>query len=140
MGKTLKTYNCAEIIITLGTHVVGGYADDSFVTIDDAGEGISSVCGCDGEHSRSMDPNKGAVVKVVLNQTSDSNKYFNSLLKLDRQTGAGIVPLMITDLRGGMLAHAEQAYIKKNPSRVYGKVTQNREWEIITADCEIDEE
>lgn len=140
MGKKLKTYSCRDVIVTLGTHVVTGFAEDSFVTIEDAGEGISSVCGCDGEHSRSMDPNRAANVKIVLNQTSDSNKYFNKLRKLDRDTGEGIVPLMITDLRGGLLAHADEAYIKKRPSTVYGKTTQNREWEIMTGDCEIDEE
>lgn len=140
MGKKIKTYNSREVIVTLGTHIVSGYAEDSFVTIEDAGEGITSVCGCDGEHSRSMDPNRAANVKIVLNQTSESNKYFNTLRKLDRDTGEGIVPLMITDLRGGLLAHADEAYIKKRPSTVYGKATQNREWEIMTGDCEVDDE
>lgn len=140
MGKKLKTYNCREVIVTLGSRVIDGFADDSFVTIEPAGEGTSSVCGCDGEHSRSMDPNKSVNVKIVLNQTSDSNKFMNQLLKLDQDTGEGIVPLMITDLRGGLLAHADEAYIKKRPSTVYGKNTQNREWEIATGDCVIDEE
>ena len=140
MGKRVKTYNCRDVIITLGTKILDGFAEDSFVTIEAAGEGTSSVCGCDGEHSRSMDPNRAMNVKVVFNQTSDSNKYMNKLLKLDQETGEGIVPLMITDLRGGLLAHADEAYIKKRPSTVYGKTTQNREWEIMTGDCEIDEE
>lgn len=140
MGKTVKTYNCRDVIVTLGTKILDGFAEDSFITIEAAGEGTSSVCGCDGEHSRSMDPNRSMNVKIVFNQTSDSNKYMNKLLKLDQETGEGIVPLMITDLRGGLLAHADEAWIKKRPSTVYGKTTQNREWEIATGDCVIDEE
>ena len=136
----VKTYNCREVIMTFGTHIISGFAEDSFITIDPAGEGTTAVCGCDGEHSRSMDPNRSANIKISLNQTSDSNKYLNKILKLDSETGLGILPLMITDLRGGLLAHAEQAYIKKRPSTVYGKATQNREWEFGTGDCEIIEE
>lgn len=140
MGRTVKTYNCREVIVTFGSKIIDGFADDSFVTIEAAGEGTSSVCGCDGEHSRSMDPNRAMNVKISLNQTSDSNKYLNKMLKLDQETGEGILPLMITDLRGGLLAHADEAWIKKRPSTVYGKTTQNREWEIATGDCVIDEE
>ena len=136
----VKTYNCRDVIMTFGSHIITGYAEDSFVTIEPAGEGVSSVCGCDGEHSRSMDPNRAANIKISLNQTSASNKYLNKILKLDSETGEGIFPIMISDLRGGLLAHAEEAHIKKRPSTVYGKTTQNREWEFGTGDCEINDD
>ena len=140
MKTGIKTYNCREVIVTLGSHIVSGYAEDSFVTVEEVGEGTSAVCGCDGVHSRSTDPDRSVNVKIALNQTSSSNKYLNNLLRLDRDTGEGVVPLMITDLRGGVLIHADQAYVKKRPSTVYGKGTQNREWELGTGDCDIIEE
>ena len=32
MKTGIKTYNCREVIVTLGSHIVSGYAEDSFVT------------------------------------------------------------------------------------------------------------
>lgn len=140
MKTGIKTYDCRKVIVTVGSHIVSGFAEDSHITIEPAGEGITSVCGCDGEHSRSMDPNRSSNIKIVLNQTSSSNKFFNKMLNADQETGEGMLPMLITDLRGGLLAHAEQAYIKKRPSTVYGKATQNREWEFATGDCEVSED
>ena len=39
MGK-IKTYNPKEVTIALGNHIVVGYADDSFITIDPNGDGV----------------------------------------------------------------------------------------------------
>ena len=58
MAGTVKTYNSRQVIITLGTHAVSGLADDSFVTIEEKGEGVLSKTGCDGEIARAIDPNK----------------------------------------------------------------------------------
>ena len=48
MGK-IKTYNPKEVTIALGNHIVVGYADDSFITIDPNGDGVTKKVGCDGE-------------------------------------------------------------------------------------------
>ena len=40
MGK-IKTYNPKEVTIALGNHIVVGYADDSFITIDPNGDGVT---------------------------------------------------------------------------------------------------
>lgn len=48
MGK-IKTYNPKEVTIALGNHIVAGYADDSFITIDPNGDGVTKKVGCDGE-------------------------------------------------------------------------------------------
>ena len=40
MGK-IKTYNCKEVTIALGSHLVTGYADDSFISIDPKGDGVT---------------------------------------------------------------------------------------------------
>ena len=136
----VKTYASKQIIITFGPHTVTGYAEDSFVTIDQNGEGTTKVVGCDGEVARSLSPDKTHTVKVSLLQTSDSNKFFNKVRKLDMETGDGIFPLMITDLRGGLLFQASEAWITKDPTRTYGKTTQNREWQIDTGDAELNDD
>ena len=50
----MQTYNPKKITIAFGTHIVTGYADDSFVTITAAGDGTTFKQGCDGEIIRSV--------------------------------------------------------------------------------------
>lgn len=139
MKVKVKTYDPRKVIVTWGAHVVTGYADDSFVTVEAAGEGITSVVGCDGEVARSMDPNKTSSVKISLMQTSSSNQYFNKMHKMDDLTGMAMFPLTITDLRGGVLFFAPEAWINKQAPITYGKATGNREWEFSTGDSEFTE-
>lgn len=96
--SNVKTYNPKEVTIAWGNHIVTGYADDSFVTIDPGGDGITKKVGCDGEIARSITPDDTAIVKISLLQTSDSNKYFQEGHNYDRKTGDGLAPLLIKDL------------------------------------------
>lgn len=41
-------------------------------------------------------------------------------------------PILIKDLRGGLVLQADQAWVTKPASRVRGKETNNNEWEIQT--------
>ena len=50
----VKTYNPKQVTVSIGTHIVTGFADDSFITVESLGDGISSVSGCDGEVGRSI--------------------------------------------------------------------------------------
>lgn len=136
----VKTYSSKQIIIAFGPHTITGYADDSFVTIDQNGDGTTKVVGCDGEVARSLSPDKTHQVKISLLQTSNSNKYLNKIRKLDVETGEGVMPLMITDLRGNTMFHAPEAWITKDPSRGYGKATTNREWIFDTGEADISDD
>lgn len=135
----VTTYNPKEIVITLGVHIVTGIADDSFVTIDPNGDGITKKVGCDGEVVRSISPDDTSIVKVVVFQTSPTNSFLNEKLKLDRETGDGMFPILIKDLKGGLKFSAQQAWVSKPPSRGYGKEASTREWEIHTGKSNTDE-
>ena len=132
MPESVKTYNPREVICTLGTHVVTGYADDSFITIEEKGDGVSSKTGCDGEVIRAVDPNEQYSVKLSLLQYSDTSKYLQNQYRKDKKTGDGMFPILIKDLKGGLLFSADAAWVTKQPSRVYGKADNNREWTIDT--------
>lgn len=137
--STVKTYNPKEVTIALGNHIVTGYADDSFITIDPNGGGITKKVGCDGEVVRSIDPDKTSIVKVVLLQTSDTNSFLQQKYNLDQETGDGMFPILAKDLKGGLVFSAEQAWAVKPTSRTYGKESQNREWEIHTGESKTEE-
>ena len=131
MGK-IKTYNPKEIIISLGNHMVSGLADDSFVSIEPNGDGVTKKIGCDGEIVRSVSPDDTYVVKLSLLSTSPTNAWLQNKYNQDVQTGSGMFPLMVKDLRGGMLFSTEAAWPSKPAARGYGKESGNREWELQT--------
>ena len=45
----VTTYNPKKITLALGNHIASGFADDSFIVIEPAGDGNSYVAGADGE-------------------------------------------------------------------------------------------
>lgn len=131
MGK-ISTYNPKEIIVSFGAHMVSGFAEDSFVTIDPNGDGVTKKIGCDGEVVRSVSPDDTYVVKVSLLQSSETNKFLQDRLNQDIKTGDGMFPVIVKDLKGGMVFSADAAWPIKAASRGFGKEAGNREWEIHT--------
>ena len=135
----MNTYNPREVLCTLGSHIVTGYADDSFITIEEKGDGISSKTGCDGEVVRAIDPNRQYTVKIAMLQYSDSNKFLQEQYAKDKENGDGTFPILIKDLKGGLVFSADFAWVQKGPSRAYGKETNNREWTLDTSEGTIAE-
>lgn len=131
-GKEIKTYNPKEITMAFGAHIPSGYADDSFVTIDPNGDGITKKVGCDGEIVRSISPDDTYIVKFVVLQTSATNSFLQQKYNQDQKTGDGMFPILIKDLKGGLVFSADSAWVAKPASRGYGKEASNREWEIHT--------
>lgn len=133
MADAIKTYNPKEVVVACGTHIVSGYADDSFISIEPNGDGITKKVGCDGEIARSISPDNTYKVKITLLQNSDSNSFFSNIADYDRATGNGLFPVLIKDLHGGLLFATEAAWVIKKSPATRGKETNNREWEIDTA-------
>lgn len=135
MAGKVKTYNPKEVTIACGSHIVTGFADDSFVSIEANGDGITKKIGCDGEIARAVSPDNTYKVKISLLQTSDSNAYFSNMFDVDRETGEGMFPILIKDLKGGLVFSTESAWVLKRSSVTRGKETNNREWELDTGDA-----
>lgn len=133
----VKTYSANQIVIVCGNHIVTGYADDSFVTIEPNGESVTSVVGCDGEVGRAVNPDKTSKIKLSLLQTSASNAFFTQMWNNDRKDGSGVFPLLIKDLGGGLVCSADSAWVSTAPTRTFGKGLNNREIQLATGACEI---
>ena len=139
MSKKIKTYNPKEVTVSCGSHIVEGFADDSFITIEFNGDGITKRVGCDGEIVRSISPDDTFVIKITVLQTSDSNSVFQAAYKRDLETGEGKAPLLIKDLKGGLLYSSEESWITKDATRVRGKDTNNNEWEFDSGSDDLSE-
>lgn len=139
MAGKVKTYNPKEVTVACGSHIVTGFADDSFVSIEANGDGITKKIGCDGEIARAVSPDNTYKVKISLLQTSDSNAFFSQMFDMDRETGEGMFPILIKDLKGGLVFSTEAAWVLKRSSVTRGKETNNREWELDTGDATFNE-
>ena len=139
MSKKIKTYNPKEVTVSCGSHIVEGFADDSFISIEANGDGITKKVGCDGEIVRSVSPDGTYKVKITLLQTSGSNSFFSGKVDQDRDTGDGMFPLLIKDLKGGLVFSTEAAWCTKKAPVTRGKESNNREWEIDTGDATLNE-
>lgn len=139
MAGKIKTYNPKEVTVSCGSHIVAGFADDSFITIEFNGDGVSKKVGCDGEIVRAISPDDTAKVKVVLLQTSGSNAYFSRKVEQDRDTGDGMFPILIKDLKGGEVFSTEAAWVVKKSAWSRGKDSNNREWELDTGSATLRE-
>lgn len=126
----VKTYNPKKVTMALGNHMVRGYAEDSFITIEPVGEGVTSQSGADGEVVRSVDPDSRFTVKIVVQQTSSTNTFLKNMRKKDKKNGTGTFSLNIKDLMGGEAFSAEYAWVKNDASWSRGKSASDREWEI----------
>lgn len=126
------TYNCSKVKIALGSHVVTGYAEDSFVVVDPINNGVTSKAGCDGEIVRSVDPNERFTIKLALLASSQTHKFLLNKYQKDKKDGSGMFPILINDLTGREKFSAQKAWVTKIPSKTNGKESQNKEWTLET--------
>lgn len=132
----VTTYNPRKVTCSLGNHIVTGFADDSFITVEPAGDGTSYVVGADGEIARSIDPSKVYTVKISLLQASRSNSYLQKMYDKDQKDGTGTFPVNINDLIGVEKFTGGVAWVTKPASWGRGKAQGNREWEIVVGEGE----
>lgn len=130
----VKTYNPKKVTCALGRHIVTGFADDSFISIEPAGDGTSYVVGADGEIARSIDPSKVYTVKLSLLQTSATNQYLQTMYDKDKKDGNGTFNVNIADLLGNEKFTGSVAWVTKPSAWSRGKAQANREWEIVVGE------
>ena len=134
MGK-VKTYDPKKLFISLGSHVVTGYAEGSFISIEPGDDGTTKKVGCDGEVVRSISPDRTTKVKLTLLLSSPTVAWCQQQYIKDIETREGTFPVLIRDLIGGLVYSAEDAWIVKPPVREFDRQAPNREIEIDTADA-----
>jgi hypothetical protein len=131
----MKTYSPKQVSVALGSHLVRGYADDSFISIEKNGDGVTKVVGCDGEVARSMDPDNSYRVTLTLMQTSVTNSFLQVQYDRDRETGEAYFPILVKDMKGGVVFQSDSAWVAVPAPREFGRTLTNRQWQIDTAEA-----
>jgi hypothetical protein len=132
MSTEVKTYASDQVVMIIGGVPLTGFADGTFVEIEQLGDGTSSQSGGDGEIARAFSPDKRYQVTITLQQTSSSNDILGGLLQADEITRKGIFPVLIEDLSGRTVFAASQAWVNKNPNAPLSKSLENRAWVLTT--------
>lgn len=130
----VTTYNPKKVSVALGNHIAGGFADDSFIVIEPAGDGNSYIAGADGEVCVSVDPSSIYTVKISVLQNSRTNAYLKKMYEKMKSSADGFFGVTVKDLVGKEKFSASTGWVTKPASKTYGKTQNNREWEIVVAD------
>jgi hypothetical protein len=126
----LRTFSLAGCTLTYGPIIVTGFAADDVFTVEPSGPDFTEVLGADGDLSMAQN-SVYYKCKVSLAQTSKTNDAFSAALKLDRISGAGVMPLTFKDSRGASTTILTASRIMGEPSAAYGTTIKNREWNIV---------
>lgn len=130
----VKTYDPKQVVVSVGGIPISGYADGTFVNVTRDEDAFTKRTGADGEASRAKSNNRGGSITVTLQQTSLSNDALSALALVDENTGDGVVPVIVKDVRGTTLCYSSAGWIKKMPDAEFSKEIQDREWVIDCAD------
>lgn len=133
----LTQYSPDQITIAIGAIRVDGFADGTFVALEQETPTFSKVTGADGKTTRVKSLNRSGQVTITLMQTSLSNDFLSALHIVDRDTpGGATVPMFIRDRGGRSLFTAAQCWISTPPKPEYSRDNSTREWVIEFAKVE----
>ena len=130
----VSTYDPAQVAVVFAGIPISGYADGTFLSVEQNEDSFALQVGTDGEACRSKSNNRSGRVTFTLGQWSEANDLLSALHNLDINTpnGDGIGPLLVKDNSGRSIFSAEKAWIVKPPAAGYGREAESREWVVET--------
>ena len=131
---TMHTYSADEVIVTWGEIIFSGFADGTFVTVEQNEDSFALMVGADGDACRSKSNNRSGRMTATLLQSSGTNDLLSAAHNIDIQSpsGDGIKTLLVKDNTGRTLHTAENAWIVKPATTSFARETENREWTLET--------
>jgi hypothetical protein len=121
-------------MIIAGGVPISGFADGTFLSVENNEDAYSLQVGTDGEAPRSRTNNNSARFTITLQQGSLGNAILSGLHTADKLApgGVGCFPVLVKDLGGTSLYACEKAWIVKRPGAEFGRESGSREWIIET--------
>lgn len=129
----LRKYAPDDVAVTVGTRLVTGVHEGSFVEVERDVETSTLDIGSDGEATLTISPNQAGKVKITLQQSSPLNDYFSSLWAAIQQkdTTTGVQPIRVKDSNGTTVCSGLQS-IPQKPAKVsFADKPEGREWTFI---------
>lgn len=123
-----QVYSPDQVIVTFGSIIIRGYANDTFVEVERDEDGFTKYTGALGDVARSKNLNLGGSLTITLMAVSPTNDDLHALALLDELDGDAYATLQVTDLSGNMFCNAEIAWIKKMPKIERAKESGTVQW------------
>lgn len=146
MAVNTKDYDPLNVVITLDSHIVSGFADGTYITVTRNNQTWNTVAGASGEHARAKSNDRTGTVEITLMQTSITNDWLSNKLYADEMKGNtgkfklsiidGNGPLDDTNVLGQTTINALEAWVQQAPSVEFGKELSDRVWTIEAGDLE----
>jgi hypothetical protein len=115
-------YSFTNVNVIYGILELQGFAEgDDVVNITFNSDQFQTVVGAKGDVTRSQSNDNSALVTIKLLQTSQSYKDLMLLFNIDRETGAGVLPLTVNNKETGETFIGNNAWIVKTPDLVRGQ-------------------
>lgn len=136
-NDSIKVYNPDEVVMTIGPVILeSGFAEDTFIEIEQDTDDTEDVVGVDGEVTVSRTNDRRATATFTLMQTSNGNDGLSALSTLTRNAPAmagAIHPFIIKDLNGRSLYTAQNSWVAAPPSVTFGRKATERAWKVRIA-------
>lgn len=145
MANPITSYIPSALTIVINhpatgiTHVIGGYSQDSIVSIEFPDETWTETESPDAVTTRTHRKTTTYRATISLDQTSRSNDVLSGIARFDEQdlTGIqGIFTCTITDKSGRSYIYSSQSFVKKPQTQEFGSSVSSREWMIVLASSE----
>lgn len=134
-------FDPGQVKLTLGVSPtpITGFAKGTFIEVERDEDAFKKFVGSDGEVTRVRNRNTAGMVKITLDQGSQSNAYLSGLADLDEASGSGVVPMSLVDYSGVSPVSAvssPQAWCRKRPKMDFaGEADSPRVWIFDMASC-----
>ncbi len=122
------TYAPKLVVIIVGGVLISGFAEDKKVEVERNQDTFKLAIGVDGEGTRAKVNDRSGKITIFLQNSSGSNSYLSSIAQADEIANAGVVDILIQDLGGGSLYHADTAWVLKPPAASHEKKVTDRKW------------
>lgn len=131
----MRTYDPKSFPLVINGLLIDGFAEGTFITIEESAPGFSKVVGAYGDVTRTRSHDRSGVLRFVLQMTSPANKTLSDRYNADRDgTASGVGDLSLSDKNGDTLIEASKSYIAAMPPATFDVTPTTREWTVEIAD------
>ena len=124
-----KNFTFKNVNVIAGVLELEGFGEgDDVLTIETDADQFTKIVGAKGDVTRVQSSDNSVTITIKLLQTSNSNKELNTLFLADKQTGAAVFPMIITDLESGEVYSVPNAWIMKQPTITRGQGVNTVDW------------
>lgn len=137
MSNIVLTYDPKQVCFIVGSAIMAGYTDGTFIHVERNEDMWATKIGCDGVGTRAKSNNKSAKITLTLHQSSASNDVLSALAAADELANTGVVPYLLRDASGRTLSSSLSCWVTKYAPVDFGKEVTDRAWVIETNSADL---